>query len=355
MALGFGFCAAALVQEAPAAEKAQVAAAEKLLGGTFRAGAPGVATLVAVDGRVIYRGNFGQANTKTRAAIQSDTVFDIGSISKPFTATAILMLFEEGKLSIDDPLAKHLPELQRYPAGITLRHLLTHTSGLPHFEPDEERTGQQFLPEEILAWHARQKKLRFTPGEKYEYCNGGYVLLSLIVERIAGQPFPEFVRQRIFQPLGMTRTSLRLATRQIENRAVGYRRSNDAGFLVVSDSDGLRVQGDGGIQSTVEDLLRWAEAWTTAKLLKPETIRMALTPAVLNDGTRTSYGLGWGLSRVEGRVMVSHDGRARGFRAYLAMFPASRGALVVVVLGNQREIETGEVALKLAHIFTPGS
>ncbi len=314
-------------------------------------GEPGVAALIARDDQVIFRGNFGAANTKTRAPIRSDTVFDIGSISKPFTAAAILLLMEEGKLALEDSLVKHLPEIRNYPSGVTLRHLLTHTSGLPHFEPDEERTGKQFLPEEVVAWHARQKRLRFSPGARYEYCNGGFVLLSVIVERITGTPFAEFVRQKIFQPLGMNRTSLRVPAAKIENRATGYRQSGENGFLIISDSDGLRVQGDGGIQSTAEDLLRWAQSWARGTLLRPDTIRAALAPATLNDGKRVPYGLGWALGRVEGQMMVAHDGRAKGFRAYLAMFPKPSGVLTVVVLANRREIEAGEIAMKLARLY----
>ena len=326
-------------------------AAEKYLRSEFRDNSPGAAVLIARGERVIFRGNYGLAVTKTKTPITSDTVFDIGSISKSFTAAAILLLAEEGKLQLSDPLTRHLPEISRFKQTITLHHLLTHTSGLPHFEPEEDRTRRQWPPEEIVRWHSRQSKLQFAPGERYDYCNGGYVLLSVVVEKITGKPFAEFVRERIFAPLGMQRTSLRLASAQISNRATGYRVADDSAFLIISDSDGLNVQGDGGIQSTVEDLLRYALSWRTASLLKPETIRLALTPATLNDGKRIAYGYGWGLSRLDGHVMVSHDGRARGFRAYLAMFPGEQEMLTVVVLANQRHTETGTIALKLARMF----
>jgi CubicO group peptidase (beta-lactamase class C family) len=287
---------------------------------------------------------------QTRAPITSDTVFDIASLSKAFTATLALMLIEEGKLSLDDPLTKHLPEISGYKEVITLRHMMQHTSGLPSFEVEEERTNVQFTPEQVLAWHARQKRLRFAPGARYEYSNSGYVLLSIIIERVARKPFPEFLRERIFIPLGMTHSTLLVAASQIAGRATGYRQSN-SGFLVVSDSDGLRVQGDGGIQSTANDLLRWTEAWRTGGLLKPASAQLAVAPAQLNDGKRTGYGLGWGVGRVEGGAMMSHGGASRGFKSYLAIFPAREGSLTVIVLANQRETDAADVAMRLARIF----
>lgn len=311
---------------------------------------PGASILIARDGQVIFRGNYGIATQQKGAPISSDTVFDIASLSKAFTATLALMLAEEGKLTLDDPLAKHLPEISGYKETITLRHMMQHTSGLPSFDEDEERTGTQFTPEQVLAWHARQKRLRFPPGARYEYSNSGYVLLSIIIERLAGKPFPEFLRERIFLPLGMTRSTLRVAAAQIPGRATGYRRSN-AGFLVVSDSDGLRVQGDGGIHSTADDLLLWAEAWRTGQLLAPHSAQAAVAPAQLNDGKRTGYGLGWGLGRMEGRAMMSHGGISRGFKSYLALFPAREGSLTVIVLANQRETDAADLAMRLARIF----
>ncbi len=352
--LAVGFAAGQAPSPKPD-DAARATGAETYLRKTFRTDEPGVSTLVARDETVIFRGNFGVRNTKTDAPIQSDTLFDIGSISKPFTAAIVLMLAEEGRLKLDDPLTKHLPELKGYPPEVTLRRLLSHTSGLPHFEPDEERRGTQFLPEEILKWHARQKRLRFKPGARYEYCNGGFVLLSLVAEHITGKSFAEVVQQRIFQPLGMKRSNLRVPTAHMENRATGYRLGGENAIRMVSDSDGLRVQGDGGIQSTAEDLLRWAQSWMHATLLKPDTIREAFTPARLNDGKHAGYGLGWALARLDGHIMVAHDGRAKGFRAYLAMFPSAHGTITVAVLANQREIEAGEIAMKLARIYLPPS
>ena len=344
----------AVAQGAEATDLERAAAAEKLLRATFRAGEPGASALVARNGRVIFRGNYGIANRQTKEPITSDTVFDTGSVSKAFTAAAVLLLAEEGKLATSDLATKYLPELAGYKRAITLHHLLTHTSGLPSFEPEEERTQRQFSPEDVVRWHAREKRLRFAPGERYEYSNSGYVLLGVLVARVSGKTFAEFVQERIFAPLGMTRTTLARATKEIAGRATGYRVSGESGFLVVSDSDGLRVQGDGGIQSTAENLLRWAESWYSGKLLRADSIRAAWTSAQLNDGKRIAYGYGWGFGRVEGRTMVSHDGRARGFRAYLAMFPGD-GNVTIIVLANQREHEAGDVAMKLAKVFLGGA
>lgn len=336
---------------AQSSDAARAAQAEKMLRGRFGEREPGASIMIARDGVVILQRNYGLANQQTNTAIRSDTVFDIASISKSFTATAVLMLAEEGKLTADDLLTKHLPEISGYSATITLLHLLNHTSGLPHFEDDEERTGKQFAADEVVAWHALQKRLRFAPGERHEYCNGGYVLLSVIVERVSGRPFAEFLRERIFEPLGMKRTTLGIAAAKIENRATGYRRAGEAQFLRISDSDALRVQGDGGIQSTAEDLLRWALAWQSGKLLKGESIQSAFQPAQLNDGKRVGYGYGWGLGGIDGHVMVSHGGTARGFRSFLAFFPNAGDGLTIVVLANQREHDAPTLGTQLARIF----
>ena len=227
--------------------------------------APGAAVMVIRDGQVVKKAGYGMADIERGVPIESDTAFRLASVSKQFTAMAIMMLEEEGRFGYDDPVAVFLPELSRFGNDLSIRHLLTHTGGLPdYYDVMVQVSGvERPLTKHALAVFSSWGEPLFAPGERYEYSNPGYELLALIAERAYGRSFPELVEARIFAPLGMTR-SIVVDERgpRIEKRALGYRKDGD-GFEEYDDDPLNYIFGSGGIYSTVEDLYHWDQALYT--------------------------------------------------------------------------------------------
>ena len=304
---------------------------DRLLSGLYSPSEPGAAILVAKDGQVIFRRGYGLANVEHQVPITPDTVFRIASMTKQFTAVAILMLMEQGRLSLDDCVAKYLPD---YPEGkrITIRHLLRHTSGIwDYIRLEEVRRGmRRDVSVDELIDLFKDKPLMFEPGERKAYCNSGFTLLGVIIEKVSGQPYAEFLQKSIFTPAGMRGSTIDTHDKIIFHRAAGYVRRNgelcNAPFISMTEPF-----ANGNIASSVNDLFRWNEALFNG-LIKPETLKLALTPTTLNDGSVTDSGCGFGISRIRGRKAAIHGGKIHGFGGYGLMVPTER--LYVVWLSN---------------------
>lgn len=313
---------------------------------------PGCALTVIQDGEIIYKRGYGMANLEHRVPISSKTVFYIGSTSKQFTAMSILLLEEQGQLSLDDDIREYIPELPQYDHPITIRHLIHHTSGIPDYLALWQLAGRDFaaaMPEgEVLDLLTQQEPL-FAPGDRFRYSNSGYFLLSLIVKRASGKSLREFAEENIFQPLGMRDTLFYDDhTMIIENRADGHF-YKDGSIDVFNTSYDL--VGAGGLYTTVEDLFLWDQNFYRNRLGQGEQalIDRMLTPGTLNDGTELDYAFGLGVSEYEGLRMISHGGGFIGFRAELIRFPEQ--GFSVAVLCNLDCIDAELLALTVADIY----
>ena len=278
--------------------------------------------LIANHGQIVYEHGFGQADIRRNVAFTPNTPVYLASLTKQFTAMAIMMLAERRKLLYSDPLSKYFPEFPSYAAKITIRNLLNHTSGIADYVGlGLERPG--LTNRDVLSALIRQPAPVFTPGEKFEYSNSNYVLLALIVEKVTRQPYRVFVDQNIFAPLGMKDTFVYDRPRsEFTRRAHGYNRFGDD-----SDYD-LLTYGEGGIYSTVADLFKWDQALYTEKLVKRPTLDEAFTRAKLNDGSLANYGFGWAISEYNGETIYGHAGRYGGFNTYIKRFPRERATII---------------------------
>ncbi len=320
------------------------------------------AILVAVGDEVVYEKTFGIASIETLENIQKDSQFRLASVSKAFTAMSVMMLEEEGLLSFDDDVREFLPELPY--VGITIRNFLTHTSGIPDYErlmnenwdvenrdsPDRKIADSH----DALAMLADLKPpVDFEPGERWEYSNTAYVMLSLIVERISGIPFAEFLRDTIFEPLGMDHTLLYspIPDPPIENRVYGHRMSPDGSDRMPDDHHYLNgMTGDGEIYSTLRDMLAWDRALYTDNLVSREALEDAFTPGRLNDGTEHRYGFGWFISETkEGRKKVGHSGGWLGFSTYIEREIEDRNT--IIILTNNSSGYVGAVREAVSNII----
>lgn len=334
---------------------------DELLGKTFSGESPGAAVLVVRDGRILHKKGYGLANLETKRKIEPDTIFDLASVSKQFTAMTILILSERGKLKLDDSLAKFFPEFPAYAEKITVRQLLNHTSGLPDYmeiflkagKIDAEGKPGGFEPSsaDTVKLLAEQKQLRFEPGTKWEYSNSGYVVLAMIAEKASGTAFPQFVKKNIFEPLGMNDSVVFDQTNpKIKNRATSYARgSGEKSFENIDYTPLNLIYGDGAVNTNLEDMFKWDQALYTEKLVKAATLKQAFARGKLNDGKEIDYGFGWFPRLVFGLESVSHTGGWAGFRTYIVRYPAERFS--VVVLSNFAQFSPGTIGNKIARIY----
>jgi CubicO group peptidase (beta-lactamase class C family) len=317
--------------------------------------------LVAENGKIIYEKVSGIAHSETGESLTVEHRFRLASVSKQFTAMAAMILKEQGKLSYDDDIQKYLPELPY--KGVTIRHLLTHTSGLPdytsllevHWDVEHKGTMMRKIATntDVLGYLIKYKpSVKFTPGEKHSYCNTGYNLLAIIVERISKMSFQEFMRVHIFEPLDMKDSFVneRNGLNPDEKRARGILPGPDNIGFVLSDfhyQNGM--YGDGGIYSTLEDMFRWDQALYSEKLVSRETIAEAFTPSKLNGGELVDYGFGWSLINTEEGKVVAHGGGWLGFRAFILRDLESKNT--VIQLCNMPGISKGALAFTILNIL----
>jgi CubicO group peptidase (beta-lactamase class C family) len=337
--------------KAPPDTKAQV---DAVFAEYDRSDSPGCSLGVYRDGKIVYARGYGMANLELGVANSPQTVFDIGSTSKQFTAFSIQLLAREGKLSLDDDIRKWLPEMPSYGKTITIRHLLHHTSGLRDYLVAMELSGMQeedwTTEQDALDIIARQKGVNFPPGQEYLYSNTGFFLLGVIVKRASGQPLREFAAEHIFVPLGMRHTQFNeLHTRIIPNRATGYQRLKPGGFGI--EMSNWEQIGDGSVLTTVEDLQRWDENFYEpthgvgdAKLM--ETMQ---TVGVLNSGKKITYASALVIGNDRGLPTVSHGGAWAGYRAQLIRFPQQHFS--VACLCNLAQANPSRLASRVADVY----
>jgi CubicO group peptidase (beta-lactamase class C family) len=313
---------------------------------------PGLSLAVLRDGQVIKVASYGLANVELNVPATPETVFQIQSITKTFTSAAILLLMEEGKLSLDDPIGKHLDGTPEAWKGITIRHLLAHTSGIKDFINEATASLRVEVTEEEVLQATASRPLNFAPGEKWSYSNTNYHLLAMVIRKLTGKWYGDFLKERIFDPLGMANTRVVSLSELIPNRSSGYHWRGNAFQNGDFVAQSILSYGGGGIASTASDLIKWAAAIEGGKLLMKATIDLAWTPARLNDGTDASYGLGWGTGSSNGHRDIGHSGgHITGFASQLSLFPDDR--LAVVVLTNSGNANPGRIARKVAGFYVP--
>ena len=348
-------CAALVFAAAPAAFAQSGAVPEARVDAVFStwsASTPGCAIGVARGGVPVLQKAYGLADLEHGVANTPATIFEAGSVSKQFTAAAVLLLAQDGKLSLDDPARKYLPELPDYGAPLTIRHMLQHTSGLRDWGEVASMAGwprgtRVHTHAHVLDIVSRQKSLNFPSGTQYSYSNTGYNLAAVIVARVSGMSLAEFTRRRIFEPLGMTRTSWRDDfTRIVKDRAIAYG-AGPSGFRTNMPFE--NVYGNAGLLTTVGDLLKWNENFVTGKVGGAAFVALQQEPGRFNDGKAHPYAMGLRVGEYKGIEAVSHSGATAGYRAYLTRFPGQH--LSVAVLCNAASGSPTQAALKVADLY----
>jgi len=312
---------------------------------------PGAAIAVVKNGKVVKKQGYGVASVEFGVPVTNETVFEIGSVSKQMTAAAILLLVEDGKVSLDEKISAYLPNTPEAWKNVTVRNLLTHTSGIRSytaigagFELSKHLTRDEFI-KTLSAY-----PLDFETGSRYSYSNSGYNLLGFIIESASGKSYWDFMRARIFLPLGMTHTFDRDPKYIVKNRAAGYELEN--GAYAGRDYDLTDLFAAGAIISTIDDLIKWDAAWRNDALLKPSSKAEAWKPFTLSDGKTNYYGLGWNVADFRGHKLIAHSGSTAGFNSQISRFIDDD--LTVIVLTNLGDAGyAGTLARGIAKIYLP--
>jgi CubicO group peptidase (beta-lactamase class C family) len=316
------------------------AAFDKVLSEQFKADETGATALVSQNGKIIYKKAFGMANLELGVPMQADNVFRIASITKQFTAVAILQLMEQGKLSLQDDITKFIPDYPTAGTKITIEHLLTHTSGIANnTDMPDHMSRVDVTPTEMIG-HFKNLPLKFAPGTSWSYSNNGYFLLGYIIEKITGKTYAEYLEEHFFTPLGMTNSLYANDTRIVKNRTGGYTQG-DNGVENAQPASMTHPYAAGAIQSTVEDLFKWNQAVHGYKLIKKETLDKALTRYRLANGKETAYGYGWRLGYVYESPSQWHAGLINGFMTMELYLPKED---VFVAVFSNCEGKSPEVA-----------
>jgi CubicO group peptidase (beta-lactamase class C family) len=324
--------------------------------------APGAAVLVLQNGRAVFERGYGIANLRARDPIDSNTNFRLASVTKQFTAMAVMLLVHDGKLTYETHLDDIFPDFPEYGRKITVRNLLNHTSGLQDYEdlmPQQNAhvPGEgiyQIQDEEVLDLLRHQTTTKFVPGSRWQYSNSGYVVLGLVVQKVAGMPFGQFLGDRIFAPLHMDHTILYEKGRnEVSHRAYGHTKS-PSGWQETDQSATSATRGDGGVYSSLADLAKGDQALREHTLLSESEMRPAITPVNIPgveepDGRPAEYGFGWFLNPYKGHARMWHYGETIGFRTAIERFVADK--LTVIVLANRADLDANQLALKVADVY----
>ncbi len=311
---------------------------------------PGVAVAVIEKGRVVKLQGYGLASVEFSVPVTTETVFEIGSVSKQMTAAGIMLLVEDGKVGLDEKISKYLPNTPDAWKEVTVRNLLTHTSGVKSYSSLEGFELSQRMKVTDFIQKLSPHPLDFTPGERNIYSNSGFNLLAYIIETQSGKTYLEYMRERIFRPLGMTKTGDRDPQYIIPNRATGYEWRVDR--LTGRDWSLTDLMGAGSIVSTISDLVKWNAALSGTTFLKPESKREIWKQFTFNDGNLSQYGFGWRISDIRGHKLIGHTGQTAGFGA--ANFRYVDDNVFVIVLTNLGEIGLGgQIATRIAKFYVP--
>ena len=352
-------CSLILSSEASADPQMNADQIGSLFAGLETRNAPGAAVLVLVDGRTVFQKGYGVTDLRTLHPIDERTNFRLASVSKQFTAMAIMLLIHDGKLGYDTRLTDVFPDFPKYGRSITVRNLLNHTSGLPDYEslmPGSYSSENQIQDAEVLELLKRQATTRFVPGSQWDYSNSGYVLLGEIAARVSGRPFAEFLRERIFSPLKMNQTvAYQKGRNVVRDRAYGHSRIKGT-WPETDQSSTSATLGDGGVYSSVADLAKWDRALREHALLRESEaqawtipVTVPARPPVEPDGSPAAYGFGWFLNSYRAHARMWHYGETIGFRTAIQRFPDDR--LTVVILCNRSDLNPTALALKVADLY----
>ncbi|HKR08169.1 MAG TPA: serine hydrolase domain-containing protein [Gemmatimonadaceae bacterium] len=326
---------------------------------------PSISIAVVQDGRVVKSKAYGLANLELKVPATTSSVYQLQSITKSFVACGIMLLVEDGKLGLDDKITKYLSGLPQAWSEVTIRQMLTHTSGIPSFVQDQG-SGAAIVAfaqkaassEEIVGW-AAERPLKFAPGEGRKYSSTGYHLAGMIIEKVSGKPWGQFLHERIFAPLGMTSTRVNSVYDIIPNRAYGYNHFGDVPVNGVWMQPAIVESAAGGLVSTVEDMAKWETALERGTILKPSMLAQMAVPVKLkndsivqeSDGTR--HGMGWDLENYQGHPVMSHGGdHVTGFTSYFGRFADDK--LAVIVLTNMMPFDIRALARMVAGFYIPG-
>jgi len=312
---------------------------------------PGASVTVLHQGKVLFAKGYGLADVQARIPCITNTNFRLASVTKQFTAMAVMILADRKKLSLDETLPDFFPEFPEYGRKITVRHLLTHTSGLIDYEDIiPPGTTIAVLDRDVLRLLVRQDHGYFPPGSKFKYSNSAYALLALIIEARSGQTFAHFLKQNIFLPLKMGQTiAYEQGSTIVSHRAYGYSaRANADSFERTDQSLTSSVLGDGGIYSSVADLRKWDEALHTTKLVRRKTLDEIFTPGPETDHADARYGFGWYIGSYRGAKEIWHSGTTRGFSTRIVRYPEKHFA--VIILTNRTDAKLAEIPHQIADL-----
>jgi len=330
------------------AQNKNTAEFDKILSSQFKADAPGCAALVMKKGEVVYRKAFGKANLELNVPMQPGMIFRIGSITKQFTAVAILQLEEQGKLALQDEITKFIPDYPTHGYKITVEHLLTHSSGIKDYtgmkEWTDEMKSKDMTPKEIVDFF-KDQPMDFEPGTKYQYDNSGYILLGYIIEKASGETYENYLMKHILKPLGLEHTSYEHSKDIVKNRVEGYSKA-DSGYINSSYLSMTQPYAAGSLLSTVDDLYTWTKGVRSGRIIKPGTFAKAVVPYKLKDGSTAGYGYGLEIGEIFGSQAIWHNGGINGFLTMGIYMPAED--IFVAVFSNCDGNSPDNAAFKMA-------
>jgi CubicO group peptidase (beta-lactamase class C family) len=309
----------------------------------------GLSVAVMDNGRILLAKGYGLANVEHQVPVKPETIFQSGSIGKQFTATAVMMLVEDGKITLDDKIGRYLTNAPSSWTNVTVRHLLTHTAGFTGY-PKGFDLQRDYTEDELLTCIAAVP-LAFGPGEKWSYSNLGYVTLGILIHKVTGEFYGDFLQERIFRPLGMNTARIISEADIIPNRAAGYRLVDGKWKNQEWVSPTMNTTADGSLYLSVLDMAKWDAALYTDKLLKKSRLEEMWTPVRLNNGKTQGYGFGWNLGEVRGHRIIEHGGSWQGFKSHIARYTDEK--LTVVVFANQVRSNPARIAHHIAALYNP--
>ena len=309
---------------------------------------PGLAIAIVDHGQVALARGYGYANLEHEVPVSTETLFQSGSVGKQFTAAAVMLLVEDGRLSLDDPITRYLPEAPPEWSAIHIRHLLTHTSGIREYGDDADFDVRRAYTDDELVRMACALPREFQPGERYSYSNTGYLLLGAIVTRVGGRHYSQLLRERVFEPLGMKSARLIDEASIIRHRAAGYRIL--AGLIANAQwiAPEQNTTGDGALYLSLNDMIAWDLGLRAGKILKPESWREVYAPVTLSSGRAYPYGFGWEVYTYNGQQVLAHDGGVDGFTTHISRYLGDD--LGIIVLTNLEDADPARIARRVAGV-----
>jgi CubicO group peptidase (beta-lactamase class C family) len=308
---------------------------------------PGMAVAVVKNGEVMVAKGYGSASLEHEVPVTAHSIFQSGSVSKQFTAAAIMLLEEQGKLRLDDQIARYLPRTKAQWGSITVRHLLTHTSGIPEYE-DEVDTRRDYSERELTEFVGLLPRTS-PPGDKFEYSNSGYLLLGIVIRTVTGKFHADFIRENILEPLGMTTARILTDAETVPHRVAGYQMSKGQILNQEWVSPTFNQTADGCFHLSLYDFLAWERGVRARALLKPDSWSQIFAPVVLNSGETHPYGFAWEITQQDGQTVHGHDGSFRGFEAIVTRY--IEDDVTIIALANLVEVDLAQIAASIAKLM----